>query len=144
MIKKLNIFTDGGARGNPGPSAIGVYIENEKGEEVISIGKEIGTATNNTAEYKAVIEAFLWIIENKEKFSESTVINFYLDSLLVCSQIKGLFKVKNADLRTYLFEIRQLEAEIKNPIFYTHIPREKNRKADALVNKALDMAINLP
>lgn len=144
MIKKLNIFTDGGARGNPGPSAIGVYIENEKGEEVIGIGKEIGTATNNTAEYKAVIEAFLWIIENKEKFSEDTIINFYLDSLLVCSQIKGLFKVKNADLRIYLFKIRQFEAEIKNPIFYTHIPREQNKKADALVNKALDMGGNLP
>ncbi len=141
MIKKLNIFTDGGARGNPGPSAIGVYIENEKGEEVAAIGKKIGTATNNAAEYKAVIEAFLWIVENKERFPKDMIFNFYLDSLLVCSQIKGLFKVKNADLRTYLFEIRELEAEIKNPIFYTHIPREKNKKADALVNKALDMII---
>lgn len=141
MIKILNIYTDGGARGNPGPSAIGVYIEDEKGKEVESIGKKIGNATNNTAEYKAVIEALLWIIENKEKFSEDVIINFHLDSLLVCSQIKGLFKVKNADLRIYLFKIRVLETEIKNPIFYTHIPREKNKKADALVNKALDMSL---
>ncbi len=141
MIKKLNIFTDGGARGNPGPSAVGVYIEDENGKEVTGIGKTIGIATNNTAEYKAVIEGFLWIVKNKEKLLENTIINFYLDSLLVCSQIKGLFKVKNADLRAYLFEIRELEAEIKNPILYTHIPREKNKKADALVNKALDMVI---
>lgn len=141
MIKKLNIYTDGGARGNPGPSAIGVHIEDEKGKEVESIGKKIGNTTNNTAEYKAVIEALFWIIENKEKFSEDTIINFHLDSLLVCSQIKGLFKVKNADLRIYLFKIRELETEIKNPIFYTHIPREKNKKADALVNKALDMGL---
>lgn len=141
MIKKLNIFTDGGARGNPGPSAVGVYIEDENGEEVINIGKVIGIATNNTAEYKAVIEALLWIVENKKNLSENTIINFYLDSLLVCSQIKGLFKVKNADLRNYLFKIRELEAEIKNSIYYTHIPREKNKNADALVNKALDTAI---
>lgn len=141
MIRKLNIFTDGGARGNPGPSAVGVYIEDENGKEITGIGKTIGIATNNTAEYKAVIEGLLWIVKNKEKLLENTIINFYLDSLLVCSQIKGLFKVKNADLRAYLFEIRELEAEIKNPIFYTHIPREKNKKADALVNKALDMVI---
>lgn len=144
MINHLNIYTDGGARGNPGPSAVGVYIEDDKGRKIESIGRTIGVATNNTAEYKAVIEALLWIVKNKEKFSEHTVINFHLDSLLVCSQIKGLFKVKNADLRTYLFEIRQHEAEIKNPIFYTHIPREKNKNADALVNKALDMGSNLP
>ena len=141
MIRKLNIFTDGGARGNPGPSAVGVYIEDENGKEITGIGKTIGIATNNTAEYKAVIEGLLWIVKNKEKLLENTIINFYLDSLLVCSQIKGLFKVKNADLRAYLFEIRELEVEIKNPIFYTHIPREKNKKADALVNKALDMVI---
>ncbi|MEK7559040.1 MAG: ribonuclease HI family protein [Patescibacteria group bacterium] len=141
MIKTLNIFTDGGARGNPGPSAIGVYIEDEEGKEIARIGKTIGIATNNTAEYKAVIEALSWTVENKEKLSKETIINFHLDSLLVCSQIKGLYKIKNADLRTYLFRIRELEAEIESPLFYTHIPREKNKKADDLVNKALDTGL---
>ena len=140
MIKHLNIFTDGGARGNPGPAGIGVYIEDENGNEIAGIGKTIGVATNNAAEYKAVIEALSWVVNNKEDLSEDAVINFYLDSLLVCSQIKGLYKVKNPDLRGYLFKIRELEPEIKNSIFYSHIPREENKKADALVNKALDMA----
>ena len=63
----LNVFTDGGARGNPGPSAIGVYITDGNKKEIAGFGKKIGIATNNVAEYKAVLEALSWIIENKER-----------------------------------------------------------------------------
>lgn len=138
MISNINVFTDGGARGNPGPSAIGVYIESLDGKIISGFGKRIGIATNNVAEYKAVIEALTWIIENKKSFAQDTKINFFLDSKLVCSQIIGLFKVKNADLRNLLFDVRQMEAQIQLPIYYKHIPREKNTKADAFVNQALD------
>jgi len=138
MIKTLNIFTDGGARGNPGPSAIGIYITDGNNNKVAGFGKQIGTATNNIAEYKAVIEALTWIIENKKNFTKDTKINFFLDSKLVCSQIIGIFKVKNADLRNLLFEVRDREAQINFPIYYKHIPREQNSKADAFVNQALD------
>ena len=138
MIKSLNVFTDGGARGNPGPSAIGVYIEDANNKKISGFGKTIGIATNNVAEYKAVIEALTWIIENKKDLGEDAKINFFLDSRLVCSQIIGLFKVKNADLRNLLFDVRQREAQINFPIFYKHIPREQNTKADAFVNAALD------
>ena len=140
MIKTLNIFTDGGARGNPGASAIGVYITNGENKKIAGFGKTIGVATNNTAEYKAVIEALDWLIENKKNFSKDTKINFFLDSKLVCSQIIGIFKVKNAILRNLLFEVRDREAQITFPIYYKHIPREKNTKADAFVNEALDTA----
>jgi ribonuclease HI len=134
----LNVFTDGGARGNPGPSAIGVYIVDGNNKKIVGFGKTIGIATNNVAEYKAVIEALTWIIENKKNIVENVKINFFLDSILVCSQIIGIFKVKNADLRNLLFDVREREARINFPIYYKHIPREQNTKADELVNEALD------
>ena len=140
MISILNVFTDGGARGNPGPAAIGVYIADENNEKIAGFGKTIGVATNNVAEYKAVIEAFDWIIENKKNFSKDAKIYFHLDSRLVCSQIIGIFKVKNSDLRDLLFSVRDREAQISLQIFYKNIPREENTKADAFVNQALDQA----
>mgnify|MGYP001619319296 FL=1 len=142
MIKSLNVFTDGGARGNPGPSAIGVYIESTDGKIISGFGKTIGIATNNVAEYKAVIEALTWIIENKKDLRKDAKINFFLDSKLVCSQIIGIFKVKNPDLRNLLFDVRNMEAQINLPIFYKYIPREQNSKADAFVNQALDSQVS--
>lgn len=138
MINSLNVFTDGGARGNPGPSAIGVYIEDGENRKISGFGKTIGIATNNVAEYKAVIEALSWIIENKKNITRNTKINFFLDSKLVCSQIIGIFKVKNEVLCNLLFDVREREAQINFPIFYKHISREQNTKADAFVNQALD------
>jgi len=137
-IQKLNIFTDGGARGNPGSAAIGVFIKDDKGAEIAGFGKKIGVSTNNIAEYKAVIEALFWVIKNKEKLSKDVKINFFLDSNLVCSQIVGIFKIKNSYLRDLLFQVRQLESEIDIPINYSYIPREKNKEADRYVNLALD------
>lgn len=141
MINVLNVFTDGGARGNPGPSAIGVYMADENGNTVAGFGRTIGIATNNVAEYKAVVEAFNWIIENKKSLSENAKINFFLDSKLVCSQIVGLFKVKNVGLKDLLLDVKDREGQISLPISYRHIPREQNAKADAFVNQALDRAI---
>lgn len=138
---ELFVYADGGARGNPGPSAIGVYITDENKNKVVGIGKKIGHATNNVAEYKAVIEGLSWIVENKDSLGEVKKINFFVDSLLVYSQIVGLFKVKNTDMRELIFSVREKEAQIKQPIVYKHIPREKNCEADLLVNKALDNLI---
>lgn len=138
MIKTLNVFTDGGARGNPGPSAIGVYIEDEKNKKIAGFGKTIGIATNNVAEYKAVIEALDWVIENKKLLSVDARINFFLDSRLVCSQIIGIFKVKNVGLKDLLLDVRDREGQINLQMYYKYIPREQNIKADAFVNQALD------
>lgn len=134
----MNVYTDGGARGNPGPASIGVYIEDDKNSKIFEFGKPIGVATNNTAEYWAVIEALDWLIKNKLLVERNRDINFYMDSNLVCSQITGLFKVKNSNLRELLFKIREKEAQIKADIRYFHISRERNTKADRLVNLALD------
>ena len=134
----LNVFTDGGARGNPGPSAIGVYITDQNGNQLAGFGKKIGIATNNVAEYKAVLEALSWIIENKERQEKFTKINFFLDSNLVCSQITGQFRVKDVRLKELFFLVRQKEQAVGAPILYKFIPREQNKKADEFVNMALD------
>ena len=138
----LNVFTDGGARGNPGEGAIGVYITDENKNQLAGFGKKIGFTTNNVAEYKAVLEALDWIIENKKGLSKNAKIHFFLDSKLVCSQIIGVFKVKDANLRNLLLDVRNREAQINFPIYYKHIPREENTKADSYVNSALDTSTN--
>ena len=87
----LNVFTDGGARGNPGESAVGVYIVDEKGNQVAALGKKIGIATNNVAEYMGVLEALSFIIENKKSLEEIERINFFLH----CKSLIPLLYPKN-------------------------------------------------
>lgn len=136
-MAKIQIFTDGGSRGNPGPAALGVYITDSKDKEIAKIGKKIGDTTNNVAEYSAIIEAFAWVLVNKDKHAISEV-HFFMDSQLAYSQIVGLYQVKNERIRNFIFEIRQKEAELGVPVFYNHIFREKNKNADLMVNLALD------
>lgn len=134
----ITVFTDGGARGNPGPSAIGVYIIDDEKQVLYEKGERIGMATNNVAEYKAVLHALSFLSQNKPIVKKHSAVHFLLDSQLVASQINGIFKVKNSKLRSLLFQIREKETEISAKIIYSHIAREKNEKADSLVNKALD------
>lgn len=139
MHKKIfNIFTDGGSRGNPGPSAIGVYMTDDIGNVVAEIGKTIGITTNNVAEYSAVIEAYDYLLSHEDVHADISDIHFYLDSRLVCSQIKREFKIKNENLRTLLQIVWEKEKLLGKPVSYTHIPREKNKGADRMVNRALD------
>lgn len=140
-MSKILIYTDGGSRGNPGPSALGVYITDENGAKLAGIGKRIGNATNNVAEYSAIDEGFNWLIENKESFPKGTRVEFYMDSQLAYSQLVGRYRVKNHVLRDMLFEIRKKEQVLGFDTIYIHIPREKNQKADELVNLALDFEI---
>lgn len=141
-LKTLNIYTDGGSRGNPGESALGVSIQDENGKILDEIGKTLGIATNNVAEYSAIIEGWKWLLTNKEKLSGLSKVNFFMDSNLASSQLNGIYKIKNPNLRELLFTIRQFESEWRTPVTYSHIPRERNKKADKLVNMALDGYIN--
>ena len=138
MPDKLFIYTDGGSRGNPGPSAVGIYIEDENGKTIQKIAKKIGEATNNIAEYMAIIEALEWFKTSNFKAAISGLY-FFLDSRLVVNQVNGLFKVKNGNLRNFILKIRELEQELKIKVDYELIPREKNWRADKLVNQALDL-----
>jgi len=126
------INTDGGARGNPGPSAIGVVIRDTKGNVVFQAGKYIGETTNNQAEYQAVVFAF-------EKALElgATELEFKLDSELVVKQLTGEYKVKNQDLAQQFLKIWNLQNKFIK-VSYKHVYREANKEADELVNKALD------
>ncbi len=135
----LKIFTDGGARGNPGPGGIGVVFSLPSGEVVLRFGKPVGIVTNNIAEYLAV-EKGLELLPEYLKKNSSTIkrVEFYLDSLLVVNQINGLFKVKNGDLQKMLLRIRSREASLTLDPVYKNIPREKNEEADQLVNEVLD------
>lgn len=135
---QLTVHTDGGARGNPGPAAIGVVIENQ--DKSIELSKRIGESTNNFAEYTAVLEALRTISSRfaSHENNEALQINFYLDSNLVVNQLNGTFKVKEATLRILLMQVRLLEQEVGGAIKYFYVPREENRRADLLVNRALD------
>lgn len=126
----LKIFTDGGSKGNPGPSSIGGvgYID---GEKIFEFKKSIGIATNNDAEYQALIEALSKVTSYK---SQVTRIEFNSDSRLMVNQVKGLFKVNISRIREYILKIRGLEQEINLPITYQYVPREQNVEADTLVN----------
>lgn len=137
-LKLINIFTDGGSRGNPGPAALGVAITNAENKEIHGFGTYIGETTNNVAEYSAVVAALSWVIDNKEQFSALEEIHFYLDSQLVCSQIRGIYKMKSPHLRELLLQVHEKAAQLPQKITYTHIPREQNKKADGYVNMALD------
>lgn len=136
-MKRINIYTDGGARGNPGSAAIGVFIEGD-GKVLARIGKKIGETTNNFAEYTAVLQGLDFISENKKLLEKDSKINFFMDSQLAYSQIVGSYKIKSMALRGLLFKIREKEAQIKAPVFYNFVRREENKEADKLVNLALD------
>jgi len=135
------IHTDGGARGNPGPAAIGIVIEKAEGKNhtvIASYGKHIGKSTNNVAEYAAVKDALETICVKLDERAGDRY-DFFLDSLLVVNQLNGTFKVKDATLRDSLSRIRILEQQVGGVITYNQIPRSENVHADAEVNKALDI-----
>ncbi len=130
--RSLTIYTDGGSRGNPGPSASGFVIFNDKDEIIEEGGEYLGVTTNNQAEYQAVKLA----IQSSLKY-EPNELFFFIDSLLVVNQMKGVYKIKNRDLWPIHSDIKKL-SENFNKVTYTHVRRELNKLADAKVNEVLD------
>jgi ribonuclease HI len=130
----LRIFTDGGARGNPGPAGVGAVIKDaDTGETIKELHKYIGETTNNQAEYKAVI---LGLEEAVELNPDSVMV--VADSELLVRQLSGEYKVKNQGLAQRFMEVRNLETRLGKPVRYRHVPRDQNKEADALANKAMD------
>lgn len=136
--EKFIVYTDGGARGNPGPAAIGVVIKNEKGQTVKEYGEYLGETTNNEAEYKAPIFALKKIKSTwgKEK-AKKTEVEIFSDSELLVKQLNGEYKVENSNIQTFFLQLWNLKTDFKK-VSFTAIPREKNKEADRLVNEALD------
>ncbi|MBI5466998.1 MAG: ribonuclease HI family protein [Candidatus Kerfeldbacteria bacterium] len=125
------IHTDGGARGNPGPAAIGVVIETND-QSVTRFSQYIGETTNNQAEYRAVHAALRWVVDHGP-----AEVDLYADSELIVKQLRREYKMKNADLAPWWMQIHQLVNQIGRVRFH-HIRREANAAADALVNEELD------
>ncbi|QQS44516.1 ribonuclease HI family protein [Candidatus Roizmanbacteria bacterium] len=133
----ITVHTDGGSLNNPGQAAIGFHID-EGSRRIHDHSEAIGIASNNVAEYTALIRALTYLrdkIAVKELNVERILV--IADSELMIKQVTGLYKVKNPDIRTLFNQVKVLEMELGVPISYKHVLRAENSEADALVKKAL-------
>ncbi len=147
---KYHIFTDGGARGNPGPAGIGVQVKAvaaEADQIIYEQASSIGEATNNEAEYKALLAALEWLRDHcqmslqKQNLLPTKRAEFYLDSQLVVEQILKNWKLKSPTLKELAEEAWNIIEELEKmglSLKFMHVRREHNQAADALVNRALD------
>lgn len=134
-MKTINLYTDGGARGNPGPAATGVVIMDSRSNVLVTRSKYLGRMTNNQAEYRALIQG----LEEVAKFAGKSrvLVKAHLDSELIVKQMNSEYRVKDKDLKP-LFEKASKLVELLGRVQFTHVTRDKNKKADSLVNQELD------
>jgi ribonuclease HI len=133
----ISVYTDGGARGNPGPAGYGLVILDENNNLIFEDSKYLGFKTNNEAEYSALLGALSWIKANKESH-DIRQITFYSDSQLLVRQIQGSYKVKAAHLKEYHRSVINLLNEISLNYSFQDIRRGLNTRADELANQAMD------
>ena len=136
-MNKFIIYTDGASKGNPGPAAVGVVICDKNGKILKEYTKEIGEATNNEAEYQAVILALkkIKLLYGKKKAKESEI-EIRSDSQLLVSQLNGKYKILDEKIQKLFIEVWNLQTEFKKVVFKL-IPRGENRLADRAANRAL-------
>lgn len=139
MKQHITIYTDGGARGNPGPAGAGAVIVDERGKTLKEVSKFLGKQTNNYAEYEAVVLGLQTIKtlikkENRKKLS----VEVKLDSELVACQLSGTYQIKEETLFPQFIKIQNLRVTDFPDIVFTHIPRAQNKDADRLANEAMD------
>lgn len=131
-LSELKIYADGGSRGNPGPSATGYVLITMDGAVISQGGDYLGVTTNNQAEYRALLSGLQEAAQRGAKY-----VHVYMDSLLVVNQMKGIYKVKNRELLPVFLKVQETLKSFKSTTF-THVPRELNKLADAMVNEVLD------
>lgn len=138
-MRKFVLYTDGGARGNPGPAGAGWVIVDEKGKTLKEGAKFLGPQTNNWAEYEAVI---LTLKELKRvigaKNLKGVEVEIRMDSELVARQLKHEYQVKEESLYPQFIAVNNIQVKDFPRVTFTHIPREKNERADELANEAMD------
>lgn len=137
MIKHVRIYTDGGARGNPGPAGSGAVVkflheDGTEGEVLAAVHKYLGETTNNQAEYEAII---LGLAKAKELGAQR--VDLFMDSELAVKQLNGEYRVKNPGIAKKFLQVHNLLQGFQH-VRIRHVPRERNREADALVNAAID------
>ena len=131
-------YTDGGARGNPGPAAVGVYIVDANGALISEHKEAIGNSTNNFAEYHGVLVALLALKQRYGKATKEMVFEIRMDSELVKKQLNHEYQIKEPGLVPLFIEIHNLRVANFPQLTLTHVPRAQNKEADRLVNEALD------
>jgi len=129
---RLVAYTDGASRGNPGAAAFGAVVLDATGAELRTISEPIGVATNNVAEYRGAIAAVQAALE-----LGASALELRMDSELIVRQLEGRYRVRNAGLKPLFAQLRGLLDQL-DAVAIRHVPREQNRRADALANAALD------
>ena len=139
MRQKIIVYTDGGARGNPGPAGAGVYIVGVDGKPLRSVAEFLGRQTNNWAEYQAVILALeaLKKLFGKTRLGELDI-ELKLDSELIARQLRGEYQIKEPTLFPQFIKVHNLRVSDVPNLTITHVPRAQNKDADRLANEAMD------
>ncbi len=137
-MEKVICYTDGGARGNPGPAGAGVFITEENGKPLAEVSQFLGNATNNFAEYAAVLLALRTLKKKYGAKTKSMAFEIRLDSELIERQLSYRYQIKEPGLVPQFMEIHNFRVKDFPNLTFTHIPRAKNREADRLANVAMD------
>jgi ribonuclease HI len=143
VMEKVIAYTDGGARGNPGPAGLGVYITDGDGKALKEVAQFLGNATNNFAEYNGVMVALQTLKAMFGKTTKEMDVEIRLDSELVKKQLNNEYQIKEPGLVPMFIEIHNLRVSSFPNLTLTHIPREKNKEADRLSNEAMDSGMGL-
>ena len=139
MRMTFTLYADGGARGNPGPAGAGAVVFDAAGKRVVEVADYLGTATNNIAEYEAVIRGLKALVAAyPADYLKSTPLTIRMDSKLVIEQLKGAYKVKHPNLVPRYLELKNILARSFGTVAFEHVRREYNKDADALANRAMD------
>jgi ribonuclease HI len=133
----INVYTDGGSRGNPGHSGYGLVIYDDDQKIIFQESKYLGIKTNNEAEYAGLIGALNWINNNQNSLNFSKI-NFFADSQLMIRQMQGIYKVRSPNLIPIFKTAQNLVSSISPPLSFTDVRRDFNKLADQLANEAMD------
>lgn len=135
----FTLYADGGSRGNPGPAGAGAVVFDQSGKRVVEVADYLGVATNNIAEYEAVLRGLKKLVaEYPEGYFKHAAVTVKMDSKLVIEQMRGGYKVRHPNLVPRYLEIRNLIAREFSKVEFLHVPRAQNADADALANRAMD------
>lgn len=137
----LTVYTDGGARGNPGPSAFGIVVTDQSKNTIYQKGEYFGVKTNNEAEYAGLIYALEWLINYCPEHNIDSI-KIFMDSKLVVEQINGHYKVKASHLKPLYHQCLNQISRLNLPLTVKHILRDQNSQADELANLAMDKGHN--
>lgn len=135
----FTLYADGGARGNPGPAGAGAVVFDDSGKRIVEVADYLGVATNNVAEYEAVLRGLVALKDAyPEGYFKHAQVTVKMDSKLVIEQMKGAYRVKHPNLIPRHMEIKNLLTRHFSKVEFMHVPRAQNADADALANRAMD------